>query len=133
MLSHHIYIYNSKAQQFFYSTQLLYLHLHSWNNLSSISSLPIKYPLFALHNLSTPVLYKSSHTKTAMAPIRINPSAAMRTLQMAQRRQFSVIARIRQAARDFEPHPFERYPTTVKAAPADWGRQFRKLGGAAML
>jgi len=67
-----------------------------------------------------------------MAPIRINPSAAMRTMQIAQRRQFNVVARIRQAARGFEPHPFERYPTSTKAAPADWGRQVRRVGDAAM-
>ncbi|KAF8855149.1 hypothetical protein BDZ45DRAFT_676443 [Acephala macrosclerotiorum] len=69
-----------------------------------------------------------------MAPIRISPAMAMRTLKIARpaQRQFSVVARIRQAARDFEPHPFERYPTTQKAAPADWSRQFKKLGGNAL-
>ncbi|KAE8449853.1 hypothetical protein EG329_007330 [Mollisiaceae sp. DMI_Dod_QoI] len=69
-----------------------------------------------------------------MAPLRVSPSAALRTLRMTQRQQrpFSVIARVRQLARDFEPHPFERYPTSMKAAPADWGRQFRKLGDAAL-
>lgn len=52
---------------------------------------------------------------------------------MMQRRNFNAVARIRQAARNFEPHPFERYPTTVKAAPADWGRQVRRVGDAALL
>ncbi|KUJ17936.1 uncharacterized protein LY89DRAFT_668146 [Mollisia scopiformis] len=70
-----------------------------------------------------------------MPPLRLSPTAAMRTLRLSQpirSQPFSVISRIRQAARGFEPHPFERYPTSTKAAPADWGRQFRKLGDAAM-
>lgn len=70
-----------------------------------------------------------------MAPIRISPLTATRTLKLARpttQRQFSVVARIRQAARNFEPHPFERYPKTQQAAPADWSRQFKKLGGNAL-
>lgn len=52
---------------------------------------------------------------------------------VSQRRAFSIATRVRTLARSFEPHPFERYPTTVKAQKADWGRQGRRLGGAAML
>ena len=52
---------------------------------------------------------------------------------VAQRRAFSIATRVRTLARSFEPHPFERMPTTQKAARGDWGRQARRLGDAAML
>jgi hypothetical protein len=53
--------------------------------------------------------------------------------QLTQRRQISIVARLRSAARTFEPHPFERMPTSQQAAKADWGRQFRRVGDAGML
>jgi len=52
---------------------------------------------------------------------------------VSQRRAFSVASRVRALARSFEPHPFERIPVTQKAAKADWGKQVRHLGDAAML
>ncbi|PVH89090.1 hypothetical protein DL98DRAFT_508233 [Cadophora sp. DSE1049] len=51
---------------------------------------------------------------------------------VAQRRAFSIATRVRTLARSFEPHPFERMPTTQKAARGDWGKQARRLGDAAM-
>ncbi|KAF4633549.1 hypothetical protein G7Y89_g4569 [Cudoniella acicularis] len=65
-----------------------------------------------------------------MAPINRAFTPAFR--MMTQRRSLSLAQRARQAIRDFEPHPFERYPTTTKVAKADWGRQARRLGDAAM-
>ncbi|KAH8687945.1 hypothetical protein BGZ60DRAFT_522577 [Tricladium varicosporioides] len=65
-----------------------------------------------------------------MAPINRAFTPALR--MVSQRRSMSVAQRARHLIRDFEPHPFERYPTTTKAAPADWGRQARRLGDASM-
>lgn len=48
------------------------------------------------------------------------------------RRQFSIIRSLRQVGRSMEAHPFERLPT-AKAAPADWGRQFRRVGSQAVM
>jgi len=47
-------------------------------------------------------------------------------------RSFSILARARAVARSAEAHPFERYPTTQKVARADWGKQVRHVGDAAM-
>lgn len=68
-----------------------------------------------------------------MAPIRISPLAAKRTISMVQRHNFNSMARIRQSVRSFEPHPFERYPVSTKSAPADWGKQVKRVGDAALL
>jgi len=72
-----------------------------------------------LHNLL-------SH-KNKMAPI--TPLMRM----VAQRRTLSIFTRARAVVRTFEPHPFERLPLTQKAAKADWGKQIRHVGDAAML
>ena len=58
-------------------------------------------------------------------------SPLLRTL--AQRRTLSIFARARSIARTVEPHPFERLPISQKAAKADWGKQVRHVGDAAML
>ncbi|EHK99929.1 hypothetical protein M7I_4008 [Glarea lozoyensis 74030] len=56
---------------------------------------------------------------------------AVRTI--TQRRGISAYQRARDAIKHFEPHPFERYPVSQQSAPADWGKQFRKIGGNAMI
>ncbi|KAE9375249.1 hypothetical protein N431DRAFT_463346 [Stipitochalara longipes BDJ] len=61
-----------------------------------------------------------------MAPI--SPVLRM----VAQRRGLSIFSRARAIARTVEPHPFERLPLTQKAAKADWGKQIRHVGDAAM-
>jgi len=48
------------------------------------------------------------------------------------KRTFTNLSRLRQTIRAAEPHPFERYPTTQTAARADWGKQFRHIGDAAI-
>ncbi|KAF7892335.1 uncharacterized protein EAF01_010415 [Botrytis porri] len=53
--------------------------------------------------------------------------------QVTSRRAFSILTRARQVARDFEPHPFERYPISQQAAKADWGRLVKRTAGNAML
>ena len=57
------------------------------------------------------------------------PSAS----RQAARRPFSILSRARHLARTFEPHPFERLPIAQKSAKADWGKQVRHLGDAAVL
>jgi len=47
-------------------------------------------------------------------------------------RTFSALARMRATVRAAEPHPFERYPVTQGGARADWGKQVRHVGDAAM-
>jgi hypothetical protein len=66
-----------------------------------------------------------------MAPVNRLASPVMR--MAVQKRSFGIMQQVRHQLRSFEPHPFERYPTTVSAAKADWGRQFKKLGNSAML
>jgi hypothetical protein len=66
-----------------------------------------------------------------MAPITRLSTPLLRSI--TQRRGFSIISRVRQTARSFEPHPFERTPITQKTAPADYGKLVRHVGDAAML
>ncbi|TVY29696.1 hypothetical protein LHYA1_G000885 [Lachnellula hyalina] len=51
---------------------------------------------------------------------------------MVQRRAMSIGARARSAVRNFEPHPFERYPTTQASQKADWGKHIRHVGDVSM-
>jgi hypothetical protein len=68
-----------------------------------------------------------------MSPI-IARTAAQAGLRMASRRQFSLMTSLRQLGRSFEHGtPFERLPTTQASAAADWGRQFKRLGGQAAI
>lgn len=53
--------------------------------------------------------------------------------QVASRRTFSILTQVRQLARGFEPHPFERYPITQQAAKADWSKLVKKTAGNAVL
>ncbi|PQE23612.1 pantothenate transporter liz1 protein [Rutstroemia sp. NJR-2017a BVV2] len=53
--------------------------------------------------------------------------------QVASRRTFSILSRARQVARGFEPHPFERMPKAQEAAPADYKKLAKRVGGVAMI
>ncbi|KAH8818008.1 hypothetical protein F5882DRAFT_455184 [Hyaloscypha sp. PMI_1271] len=61
-----------------------------------------------------------------MAPI----SPIMR--MVTQRRALSIFSRARALVRTMEPHPFERLPLAQKTAKADWGKQVKHVGDAAM-
>lgn len=50
-----------------------------------------------------------------------------------QRRPFSMLSSLRTAGRAMEAHPFERMPQTQKSAPADWGKQIRRVSSQAAL
>jgi hypothetical protein len=88
--------------------------LHSNSLLSGTKSSPLK-----------------EQTQLTMAPITRLSTPLLRTI--TQRRGFSIISRVRQTARSFEPHPFERMPIKQKSAPADYGKLVRHVGDAAML
>ncbi|KAG9256679.1 uncharacterized protein F5Z01DRAFT_482366 [Emericellopsis atlantica] len=50
-------------------------------------------------------------------------------LRPLQKRSFSIMSTLRNVGRFMEAHPFERLPSTKAKAPADWGRQIRRIGG----
>jgi hypothetical protein len=52
---------------------------------------------------------------------------------VTQRRALSIFSRARALVRTMEPHPFERLPLAQKTAKADWGKQIKHVGDAAML
>lgn len=112
------------------------LHHHT-NSNTTITLLNYKSPLLFITQHQNLLSSSSSYTQKRkiekMAPIRISPLSAKRTISMVQRHNFNTMARIRQSVRSFEPHPFERYPVATKAAPADWGKQVRRVGDAALL
>lgn len=51
---------------------------------------------------------------------------------VTQRRALSIFSRARALVRTMEPHPFERLPLAQKTAKADWGKQIKHVGDAAM-
>lgn len=81
-----------------------------------------KSPFLFLYNTST--FSTQKHFKMVVSPV---------LRMVAQRRALSVFSRVRALARTVEPHPFERLPITQKAAKADWGKQIKHVGDAAML
>ena len=103
-------------------------YIHNINATQSVNQLnsllfyhsPL-YKISTLYNTRT----TSPQTKE-MAPI----TPLLRTV--AQRRTLSVFTRVRSIAQTAELHPFSRLPHQ-KAAKADWGKQFRHVGDAAML
>ncbi|KUI74420.1 hypothetical protein VM1G_09816 [Cytospora mali] len=64
----------------------------------------------------------------ARAAIRATRAAAQR-----QQAQFSVMRTMRNVARSFEPHPFQRLPIANSTQAADWTRAFKRVGGQAVL
>jgi hypothetical protein len=59
--------------------------------------------------------------------------AAVRAANAAQRRQFSMYGSLRNFARSFESHPFERLPTSAKPQRADYGRLVKRVGSQAAM
>jgi hypothetical protein len=54
--------------------------------------------------------------------------AAMRNIAASGRRQFSVMRSLRSFARSFEPHVFQRLPTTSEAQSPDYARLIKRSG-----
>ncbi|EOO02612.1 hypothetical protein UCRPA7_1885 [Phaeoacremonium minimum UCRPA7] len=63
----------------------------------------------------------------------MSPIVARAAIRAAGRRQFSVMRSMRNFARSFEAHPFERMPVTSNSQAADWGKQFKRVGSQALI
>ncbi|KAI7780907.1 hypothetical protein SLS64_001000 [Diaporthe eres] len=60
--------------------------------------------------------------------------AAFRASTQAQAtRQFSVMRTMRNVARSFEPHPFQRLPISSQTQSASWGKQVKRVGSQAVV
>lgn len=60
--------------------------------------------------------------------------AAIRASTQAQAtRQFSVMRTMRNVARSFEPHPFQRLPISSQTQGASWGKQAKRVGSQAVV
>ena len=68
-----------------------------------------------------------------MSPI-IARAAIRAAAQGQQARQFSVMRTMRNVARSFESHPFQRLPIANNSTQAaDWGKVARRVGGQAVV
>lgn len=65
----------------------------------------------------------------ARAAFRATRAAAQRQ----QARQFSGMRTLRNMARSFEPHPFQRLPNSSKPQAADWSKLVKRSAGQAMM
>ncbi|TPX14404.1 uncharacterized protein E0L32_005368 [Thyridium curvatum] len=63
----------------------------------------------------------------------MSPIVARAAIRAAGRRNFSVMRSVRNAMRSFEPHPFERLPTTQTAQGADVGKMAKRVAGQAVI
>lgn len=64
----------------------------------------------------------------ARAAIRASRAAAQ-----GQARQFSVVKTMRNVARSFEPHPFQRLPVSSEPQAADWSKLFKRSATSALM
>ncbi|KAF3760581.1 hypothetical protein M406DRAFT_358238 [Cryphonectria parasitica EP155] len=67
-----------------------------------------------------------------MSPI-IARAAIRATRTAGQNRQFSVMRTMRNVARSFEPHPFQRLPNAGTPQKADWSKLVKRSAGQAMI
>ncbi|KAJ4302305.1 hypothetical protein N0V88_002448 [Collariella sp. IMI 366227] len=58
---------------------------------------------------------------------------ALKAITRQQARQFSMMHNLRQFARSFEPHPFQRLPVTASPAKADWGKLVKRSSKQAVV
>jgi hypothetical protein len=121
----------TSLRSYTYNTRYIKKERKKEKKLSQASHLSSTFQLSPLRNKISPLKEKTLSSTSKMAPITRLSTPLLRS--MAQRRGFSIISRVRQTARSFEPHPFERMPITQKAAPADYGKLVRHVGDAAML
>lgn len=50
-----------------------------------------------------------------------------------QTRQFTVMRTMRNVARSFEPHPFQRLPISSTPQRADWSKLIKRSAGQALM
>lgn len=81
------------------------------------------------HSLS---ITTTTTTTTNMSPI-VARAAIRATTQAQATRQFSVMRTMRNMARSFEPHPFQRLPITNQTQGASWGKQVKRVGSQAAM
>lgn len=83
------------------------------------------------HSAITETTYPIS---TTMSPIIARAAIrATRAAAQGQQAQFSVMRTMRNVARAFEPHPFQRLPIANATQAADWSRLAKRVGGQAVL
>lgn len=58
---------------------------------------------------------------------------ATRAATQGQAMQFSVMRTMRNVARSFEPHPFQRLPVASNPQPGNWAQLFKRVGGQAVV
>lgn len=87
------------------------------------------------HQTLASAITKQTTTISKMSPIiaRAAIRATRATAQGQQFRQFSVMRTMRNVARSFESHPFQRLPIANSTQAADWSRQFKRVGGQAVV
>ncbi|KAH8785619.1 hypothetical protein F5883DRAFT_636536 [Diaporthe sp. PMI_573] len=67
-----------------------------------------------------------------MSPI-VARAAVRASTQAQATRQFSVMRTMRNVARSFEPHPFQRLPIAGQTQSASWGKQVKRVGSQAVV
>ncbi|KAJ4415447.1 hypothetical protein N0V82_007318 [Gnomoniopsis sp. IMI 355080] len=58
---------------------------------------------------------------------------ATRAAAQQQTRQFSIMRTMRNAARSFEPHPFQRLPISNQTQAGDWGKLVKRSASQALM
>lgn len=58
---------------------------------------------------------------------------ATRAAAQQQSRQFSVMRTMRNVARSFEPHPFQRLPLSAQPQAGDWSKLVKRSAGQALM
>ncbi|KAJ4396546.1 hypothetical protein N0V93_000766 [Gnomoniopsis smithogilvyi] len=58
---------------------------------------------------------------------------ATRAAAQQQTRQFSVMRTMRNVARSFEPHPFQRLPISNQTQAGDWSKLVKRSAGQALI
>lgn len=111
--SQHIFHTATQSQFVTASPKTTYAHTstHSHTTLS-----------FKSHNF--PQQQSTMSPIVARAAIRATRAAAQ-----GQARQFSVMRTMRNVARSFEPHPFQRLPIAGQPQAGDWAKLFKRTGG----
>lgn len=56
-------------------------------------------------------------------------AASRSAARVAGRRQFSLLTSMRNVARSFEPHPFQRLPVSHNAARPDYVAMLKRISG----
>ena len=119
----------------------MYFYLYTDKPLLNIVNISLDSHLSSqpsLTHLNTTTKTQPPQNHTKMFAARTARTAArpiLQTLRNQQQNQqpFSIMSNLRQFARSFEPHPFQRLPMTSRSAPADWGKLVRRSASQAVV